>query len=101
VAVLGEMLELGDRASELHSACGAVAAPLVDRLIVVGGPAADALASGARAAGLPSDRVHRFADSRAAAEAIATLVGPGDLVLVKGSRGIRTDVIADRLKEVA
>jgi UDP-N-acetylmuramyl pentapeptide synthase len=45
--------------------------------------------------------VHRFADSRAAAEANVTLVGPGDLVLVKGSRGIRTDVIADRLKEVA
>jgi UDP-N-acetylmuramyl pentapeptide synthase len=42
--------------------------------------------------------VHRFADSAEAAPAVATLVRAGDLVLVKGSRGTRTDLVADRLK---
>jgi UDP-N-acetylmuramyl pentapeptide synthase len=40
----------------------------------------------------------RFADSAAAADAIEPLVRPGDLILIKGSRGTRTDIVADRLK---
>lgn len=56
---------------------------------------------GATAAGLAPARIHRYADSAAAAEPVARLVAPGDLVLVKGSRGTRTDVIADRLARAA
>jgi len=99
VAMLGEMRELGDLTATLHVACGRAAALAgVDELVVVGGPAADGLAKGARAAGLVADRIHRFADSAAAAERAPSLVGAGDLVLVKGSRGTRMDVVADRLK---
>ncbi len=101
LAVLGEMLELGNSTTKLHAECGAVAAAIVHTLIVVGGGAADGLESGALAAGLPRDRVHRFMESSAAADAVAALVAPGDLILVKGSRGTRTDLIADRLREVA
>ena len=54
-------------------------------------------AEGAIAAGLQPARVHRFADSASAREGVAAIVRAGDLVLVKGSRGTRTDVIADRL----
>jgi UDP-N-acetylmuramoyl-tripeptide--D-alanyl-D-alanine ligase len=98
VAVLGEMLELGEAARALHADCGrAAAAAGVDELVVVGGSAADALVKGATAAGLSPARIHRFPDSASAAGAVAALVGPGDLVLVKGSRGTRTDLIADRL----
>jgi UDP-N-acetylmuramoyl-tripeptide--D-alanyl-D-alanine ligase len=98
VAVLGEMLELGDRAVALHRECGAaVAAAGVAHLIAIGGDAVRALADGAVAAGLPAAAVTVFSRSDdAAATAVAT-VAPGDAVLVKGSRGIRTDVIADRL----
>ena len=100
LAVLGEMLELGDQARALHEDCGAAAAAAnVDELVVVGGAAADGLASGAVAGGLPAERVHRFASSTAAADAVARLVRPHDLVLVKGSRGTRTDAIVDRLVE--
>jgi UDP-N-acetylmuramoyl-tripeptide--D-alanyl-D-alanine ligase len=67
----------------------------------VGGPAAEGLVDGARAAGLDPSRVHRFAASADALDAVARLVAPGDLVLVKGSRGTRTDLIADRLKELS
>jgi UDP-N-acetylmuramoyl-tripeptide--D-alanyl-D-alanine ligase len=102
IAVLGEMLELGDQAIALHDASGRAAARAgVDVLVVIGGPPADGLAAGASAAGLDRSRIHRFADSASAAEPVARLVAPGDLVLVKGSHGTRTDIVADRLKEGA
>ena len=69
----------------------------MDELVAIGGPAAGGYVDGAVAAGLPRQRVHRFVDSASAAEAVAALVRAGDFVLVKGSRGIRTDVVADRL----
>jgi UDP-N-acetylmuramoyl-tripeptide--D-alanyl-D-alanine ligase len=100
IAVLGEMRELGDRAAELHAVCGRAAVEAgVDELVVIGGPAADALADGAVDAGLSAMRIHRYPTSEAAAPAVPALVGPSDLVLVKGSRGTRTDIVADRLRE--
>lgn len=99
VAVLGEMLELGDDAYALHRECGEAAASRVDELVVIGGPVADGLAAGAMARGMDPTRVQRFSSSEEAARKIADLVGAGDLVLVKGSRGTRTDLVADRLKE--
>jgi UDP-N-acetylmuramoyl-tripeptide--D-alanyl-D-alanine ligase len=102
IAVLGEMLELGEWSWSLHEACGrAAAAAGVDALVVIGGEPAGGAAAGARQAGLPASAIHRFADSPAAAPHVAALVQPGDLVLVKGSRGTRTDIVADRLREVA
>jgi UDP-N-acetylmuramoyl-tripeptide--D-alanyl-D-alanine ligase len=102
VAVLGEMLELGALARRLHEACGADAAAAgIDELIVIGGDDADGIVDGAVGAGLPAGRVHRFADSASAAEFVRSLVGPGDMVLVKGSRGTKTDIVADRLAGVA
>jgi len=98
IAVLGEMLELGEAARALHESCGqAAVAAKVTELFAIGGPAADGYVDGAVAAGLARQRIHRFPDSAAAADAIVALVQPGDLVLVKGSRGIRTDLVADRL----
>ena len=99
IAVLGEMRELGDAARKLHDDCGRAAAEAgVDELVVIGGPAADGLADGAADAGLPRMRIHRFATSEEAADAVPAFVGPSDLVLVKGSRGTRTDIVADRLR---
>jgi UDP-N-acetylmuramoyl-tripeptide--D-alanyl-D-alanine ligase len=99
VAVLGEMLELGDASPDLHRVCGAEAARAgVSELIAVGGPGAQAMAEGAVHAGMPAANVHYVPDSAGAADLAATLVKPGDLILVKGSRGIRTEVVVDRLK---
>lgn len=101
IAVLGEMLELGGDARAWHETCGrAVADATIDVLVVVGGPAADGLIDGAHAGGLAAHQLHRFATSAEAAGAVAALVGAGDVVLVKGSRGTRTDIIATRLREV-
>lgn len=98
IAVLGEMRELGAAAVELHEACGRAAAEAgVDLLFTVGGDAAEALGQAAIAAGLLPDHVHHFATSEEAAAFVVRWVAPGDLVLVKGSRGTRTDLVVDRL----
>jgi UDP-N-acetylmuramoyl-tripeptide--D-alanyl-D-alanine ligase len=99
VAVLGEMRELGDLSVALHEESGRrVAASGVDVLVAVGGVPARALADAAVAAGMPAARVSRFETSEQAGPAVAALLRPGDVVLVKGSRGTRTDIVADRVK---
>jgi UDP-N-acetylmuramoyl-tripeptide--D-alanyl-D-alanine ligase len=100
VAVLGEMLELGDHATRLHQACGRTAAASgLRQLVTVGGPAAQAMAQAAVEAGMTPSTVTWYATSAEAADAVVDTVRPGDLVLVKGSRGTRTDVVADRIAE--
>ena len=99
VAVLGEMLELGERAIELHEDVGRAAARAgIDVLLTVGGGPAAALAEAAVTAGMPRDRVRHLATSEEAAEVAVALIKAGDLVLVKGSRGVRTDRVVERLK---
>jgi UDP-N-acetylmuramoyl-tripeptide--D-alanyl-D-alanine ligase len=98
VAVLGEMLELGVHAVALHRASGTtVAAAGVDLLFVIGGESARALAAAAIAAGMPAAAVHHADRSETAERTIAAAILAGDLVLVKGSRGTRTDIVADRI----
>jgi len=97
VAVIGEMLELGDRAAALHEDVGRAVVGL-DELVTVGGEPARAMADAAVASGMNRAHVRHFATSDQAADAIDAYVRDGDLVLVKGSRGIRTDVVVDRLK---
>ncbi len=98
IAVLGEMLELGDGARALHETCGrAAAAAGVDLLVAVGGAPADGFLSGATSAGFPASRTLRFADAPAAGAAMPSLIRSGDLVLVKGSHGTRTDLVVDAI----
>ena len=98
IAVLGEMLELGDQAPAMHDACGrAAAAARLDRLVTVGGVPALAMASAAVAAGLPASAVDHVASSAEAAALLEGNLQDGDLVLVKGSRGIGTDLVVSRL----
>jgi len=99
IAVLGEMLELGDHAIRLHEECGWAAAESgLELLIAVGGPPASRLADAATTSGMPPGAVVHVATSAEAADVALKKIRPGDLVLVKGSRGIRTDVVVDRLK---
>ena len=99
IAVLGEMLELGAHASRLHQECGAAAAGAdLNLLITVGGAPAQALADEAIRSGMSAKSVVHVATSAEAAALTAEQTRPGDLVLVKGSRGIGTDVVVDRLK---
>ena len=99
VAVLGEMLELGAHATRLHDEAGRITAEAgVELLITVGGAPAETMAAAAIAAGMAPAKVTHVATRDAAAALALERIRPGDLVLVKGSRGIGTDLVVDRLK---
>jgi UDP-N-acetylmuramoyl-tripeptide--D-alanyl-D-alanine ligase len=99
IAVIGEMLELGETSVELHRQAGKEAAEAgIAVLVAVGGASARAVADGALQSGMPAADVYYAPDSAQASEVTAALVKPGDLVLVKGSRGIHTEAVVDRLK---
>jgi UDP-N-acetylmuramoyl-tripeptide--D-alanyl-D-alanine ligase len=57
------------------------------------------MAEGARLAGMSPDRIFSFATSDEAADQILSLLREGDLVLVKGSRGVRTETIVEKMKD--
>ena len=98
VAVLGEMLELGEQTLELHRGTGRAAAVAgLGMLVTVGGASARALGLTAVEAGLPSPGVIHCETSEEAAARVSTLLQDDDLVLVKGSRQVRTELVVLRL----
>jgi UDP-N-acetylmuramoyl-tripeptide--D-alanyl-D-alanine ligase len=99
VAVLGEMLELGSEHEAGHGRVGEVVAQFADRLVVVGDGAAG-IAAGARRAGMPSDAIAIVGDRDAARDRLVADLRPGDVVLVKASRGIALDILVDELRAV-
>ncbi len=99
ILVAGEMLELGKTSAELHRAAGhrAAATGRMDWIIGVQGDAAR-LVEGAAAAGHPPERTKFFPDAPSAAEFLIGLVAAGDLLLVKGSRGVKMERIVEALR---
>ena len=100
ILVLGEMLELGPESPNLHRQVGRVSASTRPDLVVAVGEGAQGLVEGAVKAGLKADRICHFTGACAAADFLTGQVRGGDLVLVKGSRGVRMDRIVGKLKEV-
>lgn len=97
VAVLGDMLEMGDAEEAGHRVVGAYAAELsIDRLVAVG-PRAHWIADEAVSRGLEPDRVQHFLNNDDAAAFLLGVLAPGDTVLVKGSRGQRMESIVAAL----
>jgi UDP-N-acetylmuramoyl-tripeptide--D-alanyl-D-alanine ligase len=96
VAVLGEMLELGDAHDDGHRDAGTAAAAVVDRLVVVG-RGARGIGDGAIAAGMAPERVVVVDDRDAALDALLPRLRDGDVVLVKASRGAAFEALVDAL----
>lgn len=97
VAVLGNMLELGERAVSGHREVGEAAAGAgVQQLLTVGGLARH-IADGASSAGLPSGKIYPCENNAGAVEILQKLLQPGDVVLVKGSRGMKMEEIVNCL----
>ena len=94
IAVLGDMLELGTLSAEAHESVGRDVAKSADVLVAVGELAA-MIAHAAGEAGLP--QVHRAADAADALVRVQQILAPGDVVLVKGSRALALDRLADAL----
>jgi UDP-N-acetylmuramoyl-tripeptide--D-alanyl-D-alanine ligase len=89
VAVLGDMLELGAEEVQAHREIGAYAARSGVDVLVAVGPLSERMEF--------SGEAHRVPDASAAAELVRGLVAPGDVVLVKASRGIGLETVAEAL----
>jgi UDP-N-acetylmuramoyl-tripeptide--D-alanyl-D-alanine ligase len=98
IAVIGDMLELGERELDYHRDSGRAIPRSVDTVVGVG-RRSQALLSGAREAGFAGDKLHHYDDAQSAAEFLRDFIEPGDLVLVKASRGIGLDKTVTALQE--
>src|SRR5258708_38060346 len=96
IAVIGDMLELGDRELEYLYESGRGIPFDIDFVIAVG-KRSEALLDGARHAGFTEERLMHFDNAEAAANFLESFIRPGDLVLIKASRGIGLDRIVTTL----
>jgi UDP-N-acetylmuramyl pentapeptide synthase len=94
IAALGDMLELGPTADTLHAEAGARAAELGLDLLVGAGPLMSHAVGAARAAGIRAEAV---LDSKGAGDVLLAQLQPGDLLLLKGSRGMKMEAALEPL----
>ncbi len=102
VAVLGDMLELGESSAEAHREIGQLVAELGIKYLALVGEYAGIVAEAARAAAMPPERTEVFADKVQAAEWVENLarqgvLGEGGWVLVKASRSLKMETVVERL----
>lgn len=90
IAVLGDMLELGDFTRDEHYKIGKLAAKSCHRLVTVG-IRARAIAEGALDGGMSDDAILQCDNSLDAGKELVSLVGVGDIVYLKGSQGVRME----------
>lgn len=99
IVVAGEMLELGESGPRLHREAGRQIARLgVDALIGIRG-LAEEMVAGAREAGMNGDAATFVDTPQEAFEKLNREVRDGDLILIKGSRGVKTEIVVERLKQ--
>jgi UDP-N-acetylmuramoyl-tripeptide--D-alanyl-D-alanine ligase len=97
LAVLGDMLELGEDSSALHRQVGGIVAREgVDHLLAMGEQASHLLA-GAAEAGMSNDRLTQASNHQEMATQVSSLLAAGDWLLVKGSRGMRMEKVVEIL----
>ncbi len=98
ILATGEMLELGESSGELHRECGRAAAKQgkIDWIFGVRGQATEFVRA-AIDGGYPEERTRYFASSDEAAEFLKAFISPGDLLLLKGSRGVRMEKILEAI----
>jgi len=90
IAVLGDMLELGKHTEEAHKSIGRIVQQDADVLCVVG-PRSQFTKQGALESGMGEDKIFEFADSVNAGEFLKTFISKGDIILIKGSQGMRME----------
>lgn len=99
ILALGEMLELGPEAPELHRLAGHwVVRCGADHLVTVG-QGGNYMGQGAQEKGFPREKITHFESSQEAAEFLVGQLAPGEFLLVKGSRGIGMNRVISTLKK--
>ena len=96
IAVVGDMLELGQYSIDEHLRIGTIAAECVDELITVG-VRARGIAEGALSAGMEDEHVMQYDDAYTAARELEYRLEEGDYVLVKGSQGMRLERVVEEI----
>lgn len=96
IAVLGDMLELGAFSEEAHRRIGAKAAQTADLLVAVGAKSIF-LVDEAKKTGLPKENIFYFASAEEAGLELQNLIREGDLILIKGSQGLRMEKVVKEL----
>lgn len=96
-AILGDMLELGVETENLHREVGLFAAGLGIDIVITIGEAGKYTAKAAREAGMDENKVISFSDSASAGRFVQDLIKEGDIILVKGSRGIKAEKIVKEI----
>lgn len=98
IAVIGDMLELGELETQYHRDAGATVPKSIDFVFGVG-KRSQALLDGAKEAGFSDEQLRHFDNAEAAGALLKDFVKPGDLVLIKGSRGVGLDKAVAMLEE--
>lgn len=93
VAALGDMLELGPGADRAHREVGRQAAAAGFELLAAVGERSGEMAAGAKDGGMDDETVHTFETAEAAGRFLGDRLEPGDLLLVKGSRGVGMEAV--------
>jgi UDP-N-acetylmuramoyl-tripeptide--D-alanyl-D-alanine ligase len=98
IAVLGDMLELGEQSPALHEQVGREVVEFGVKVLFTFGERAAGIAKGAQDAGLNRQAVHHTLDINKLEEMVAKEIQTGDVLLVKGSRGVRMERVVEYLK---
>ena len=98
VAVLGDMLELGEHSENAHREIGKFAGEAGVDLLFHKGPNAGWVIEGAFLGGMKTEQVFAFSDNGELSEKLLSLIEPGDTVLVKGSRCMRMEEVVKQLE---
>lgn len=98
VAVLGDMLELGQYEEQAHQMVGVRAAQVADMLVTLGSRGHQ-YARAARRAGMKSEQIVEFEENDAVLHWLQSELSPDDVALLKGSHGLRMDLIVSQLEE--
>jgi len=100
IAVLGDMLELGEHEPDAHRGVGAIAGRNVDHLYLMGERMTKYAGEGAILAGMSAEAIFCGASHREIAERIRHTATEGDVILIKGSRGMTMEKVATLLKQM-
>ncbi len=99
IAVLGDMLELGQYEKQGHHLVGARVAEVVDELVTIG-EKAKWIAAAASQAGMKLNQIKEFDASDDSVDYLKDHLASNDVVLVKGSRGMQMEIIVTALETV-
>ena len=97
IAILGDMLELGEQSEALHQEIGTLLADANIHDLFLKGSLTKALAAGAIRRGFPAERITFFEDPEKVVSSLRSRLKKGDWILIKGSRKMKMEAVAEKI----